>query len=594
MDNFLANNYPKASPPVQPLQLIGQLQGLVHQAQVNKLTGAQIAMGKNYAQAMGPNGQLNEGQLAELTAQNPETAMLAGQVELQGAGRVHAIADAKTAELGYAMTQNQDINQIISAAMANPTTSHIQKRIVQLASMKVVNPTQAADLIASMPPGNDPEANKRWILQHQLQNQQVGEQLKTIFGNYQVFSTGANNVIARVSPVTGVHPVGSFPAQLTPGTLAQPFSYVNPQTGQQQTTSLGTFLGTHGLLPNTGQPVPNIAAPGGVPAPGASPQAAQPGLGGVPPQEAMAALEAQGVKLPAGAAAPPGAMPPGGLPPPAPGTGTAAAGGAGGAGAGPASAAPGQPPGAPSLADASITTGLGPAQTAALGVAGHQSAAALTSLEEDMGNSSNGSQVRLQRMRLALNALEHSSTGAGTDVVQEAKNYIQSMGAATGQNWVPRVLGIPPKEALAKLDKLDPTAQYALATKYLTQMAMAQGAQYGAETNDKLAAAVAGNPNTHMPQLAAEDVLKVLMGMERYHQAEFASWRKYQAQNPNVGPQDFLPWSAQWTLKTDPRIFLTPNMTPAQTAALEKQIPKDQQAQFIARWKEMKADGLLQ
>ncbi len=593
MDNFLAGNYPKPSAPIAPLSLIGQLQGLVHQQQINRLTGADIAMGKNYAAATGPNGQLNESQLVNLTAQNPETAMLTGQVELQGAGRVHAIADAKTAELGYAMTQNHDINQVIGGAMANPTTPNIQKRIVQLTSMKVVNPTQAADLIASLPPGNDVAANKRWVLQHQLQNQNAGEQLKTIFGNYQIFPTGANNIIARVSPVTGVHPVGSFPAQLSPGTLAQPFTFVDPRNGQQRTTSLGTFLGTHGLLPGTGQPVPNIAAPGGVPsapAPGQSPAGA---VSGMPPQELAPALAAQGVKLPGGAGGPAAALPgaPSGGPVPmgAPSAGNAVAPGAGGG-------APGLPAGAspPSLASASIPTALGPGQAAALGVAGHQSAAALTELEADMGNSANGSQVRLQRMRLALNALEHSATGAGTDVVQEAKNYIQSMGAATGQNWLPRVLGIPPKEALAKLDKLDPTAQYALATKYLTQMAMAQGAQYGAETNDKLAAAVAGNPNMHMPQLAAEDVLKVLMGMERYHQAEYASWQKHLAQNPGTGAQDFLPWSAQWALKTDPRIFLTPNMTPAQTMALEKQIPKDQQAQFLARWQEMKTDGLLQ
>lgn len=576
MPNYLANNYPQPVRPPSILGMLGQVQGLVHQAQVNRLTGAQIAMGQNYAQATGPNGQINEGQLTSLTANNPQTSMLTGQTFLQGQQRVHAQADAQTAQLGYAMTQNADINQIIGSALTNPTSKNIQNHVVQLTSMKVISPTQAADLISSLPPGNDPKENAKWILGHQLQNQQVGEQLKTMFGNYQVFSTGAHNVVARVSPVTGIHPVVSFPQQLSPQTLAEPFSYVDPKTGATQTTSLGVFLGKHGLLPGT-QGAPNIAAPGAV-------MGGPEGQGQTAPN-AMQLAQMQAVQKQLQTQGGGASMP---VPPQA------------GVPAGPQQQAPAvqtqvgsSMPQTQGAGMPGVETAIGPGQQQALAVSGHQSATALASLEADVGNGQAGSQARLVRMQLALNALQKSATGGGTQVVQETQNYIQSMSNALGANWVARMLGMQPEQALAKLHELDPTAQRAVAQKYLTQMAMAQANLYGPETNEKLATAIEGTPNTQMPQLAAEDVLKVLMGMEKYHQAEYASWQQHVQTHPNVGAQDFLPWSAQWTLKTDPRIFLTPYMTPAQTAKLEKQIPKADQAQFIAQWKEMKARGLL-
>ncbi len=163
-----------------------------------------------------------------------------------------------------------------------------------------------------------------------------------------------------------------------------------------------------------------------------------------------------------------------------------------------------------------------------------------------------GAQGRIFTAQQALQALQAAPTGPGTDFVS----------AVNG------ILGSYPQIAPQFLQGITGQAQaYATnrdeAQKYMTQLSMGMASSMGQGTDEKLAVAIQGTPNIHIQNLAAQNVLKVQIELERMQQM---MWQEAQAQG--ITPANFANWKANWTTNHDPRAFIADQMPLAQRKKL--------------------------
>jgi hypothetical protein len=190
------------------------------------------------------------------------------------------------------------------------------------------------------------------------------------------------------------------------------------------------------------------------------------------------------------------------------------------------------------------------------GLAEAAAAAAKGSAEDqlDFRRDLPAAQGRIFTAQQALSALQDAKTGTGTVPLQTINGIINSYAPDALKAWVP---GYDPNMAINR----------DLAEKYMTQLTMGRAAQFGPTTDARLAAAFSGSANTHIQQLAAQDVLKVGIGLDRMNQAMGDDM-----QNQNVSPQDFSAWRQNWVRNHDPRAFVVDSMTPAQRGYLQKDL----------------------
>lgn len=127
----------------------------------------------------------------------------------------------------------------------------------------------------------------------------------------------------------------------------------------------------------------------------------------------------------------------------------------------------------------------------------------------------------------ALEKLGKTGTGPGTDELNHVKSFLQSA-------------GIPGFDA-DKITKFDE------AKKYLTDFVNQNGST---GTNDKLAAAFAGNPSVNISNAAAVDVAKSALALRRMKQAQLVEFEK-----SGLPDSDFTKWASRWQLGHDPRAY---------------------------------------
>lgn len=130
----------------------------------------------------------------------------------------------------------------------------------------------------------------------------------------------------------------------------------------------------------------------------------------------------------------------------------------------------------------------------------------------------------------ALEKLGTKGTGPGTETLNQIKSFILS-----------NVPGV--KES----DFNGTVGDYDKAKKYLTDFVNQTGSS---GTNDKLAAAFAGNPSVHISNAAAVDVAKTALALRRMKQAQLI-----EADKANVSPAQYSKWASQWNNRQDPRAF---------------------------------------
>jgi hypothetical protein len=125
------------------------------------------------------------------------------------------------------------------------------------------------------------------------------------------------------------------------------------------------------------------------------------------------------------------------------------------------------------------------------------------------------------------------TTGQGADFVNSVKSYLQTLGTTFTPADMQSI-------QQADFDKLG---------KYLQQAVNSQ--PFAASSNDKLAAAISGSPNTHISTLANKDVVSAMIAQERMKQAAYLDFS-----DTGQPPSKFGDFLAKWQTTHDPRAFL--------------------------------------
>lgn len=137
---------------------------------------------------------------------------------------------------------------------------------------------------------------------------------------------------------------------------------------------------------------------------------------------------------------------------------------------------------------------------------------------------------------LATNA---PTTGQGADAVRSIIGHLQTLGNIFTGGDITNI-------GQSKFEELG---------KYMQQAVNAS--PFAAGSNDKLAAAITGSPNTHMTNLANQDVLKAMIGLERMKQMAITDFN-----NQGGQPMNWTNFLRQWQTSHDPRAFIF-DMLPA-------------------------------
>jgi hypothetical protein len=148
------------------------------------------------------------------------------------------------------------------------------------------------------------------------------------------------------------------------------------------------------------------------------------------------------------------------------------------------------------------------------------------------------------------------TTGKGAEAVNTVKGYLQTLGSI----FTPADLQ---SIRQAKWEELGKYLQQAVNTN-----------PFAGGSNDKLAAAISGNPNTHISTLANTDVVKSMIALERAKQAAVAEF-----QNSGQPASAWADFKAKWQTGHDVRVFATDMMDDKQVREmLSKMSPAEQTA----------------
>jgi hypothetical protein len=203
----------------------------------------------------------------------------------------------------------------------------------------------------------------------------------------------------------------------------------------------------------------------------------------------------------------------------------------------------------------SVVTGASPGALEArkaMGQASGQQLAADTAQEANF----QADIVPLQKARDALIRLGTTGTGPGKEQINEIKSFAQSMGLGP-------LAGIDP-ENIKDFDE---------AKKYLTQYASQAGSP---NTNDKLAAAFAGNPSVGISNAASVDVLKTAMSLRRMQNAKV---RAFQASGEQ--PDTYNQWAAKFNSSQDPVAYGFDMMSPEQRKKYVSGLSQAERQKFV-------------
>ncbi|THD45891.1 MAG: hypothetical protein E8A46_27880, partial [Bradyrhizobium sp.] len=190
-----------------------------------------------------------------------------------------------------------------------------------------------------------------------------------------------------------------------------------------------------------------------------------------------------------------------------------------------------QPPG-------SIVAAPPPGSVEAQQVAGTESGKSLA----DARNRSLNFKQEVFPLEQAIPALEKLGTkgsGPGTESINHLKSFVLS--------------NIPGADFKGLKDDV---AIYDKAKQYLTDFVNQNG---NSGTNDKLAAAFAGNPSVNISNAAAVDVAKSALSLRRMKQAQLVAF-----EHSGLPESDYAKFASKWNAHADPRAYGFDLMTPAQ------------------------------
>ncbi|GBR43384.1 hypothetical protein [Gluconobacter roseus] len=209
-------------------------------------------------------------------------------------------------------------------------------------------------------------------------------------------------------------------------------------------------------------------------------------------------------------------------------------------------------------------------QRAAAEVAGH----AAGDQFGQAGQLSAGFGDRMYRSQKALQLLQEISPASGKPA--ELHNRIVNVAVSLGMTT-----------------PSDKAAAYDEANKYLTQLAASQPG--AAHSDAQLATALAGNPSTHINNLAAQDALRANIALDRRANAAYLAFhQQYPGTAAQVHANEWPAFQNDYTTKKDARAFMFDIMTPEQRARLWSSMDGKQRQAFRSELRGAMATGLVQ
>lgn len=168
----------------------------------------------------------------------------------------------------------------------------------------------------------------------------------------------------------------------------------------------------------------------------------------------------------------------------------------------------------------------------------------------------------------ALEKLGTKGTGPGTEAINRLKSFIAS--------------NIPGADFKGMTDDV---AAFDKAKKYLTDFVNQNG---NSGTNDKLAAAFAGNPSVNISNAAAVDVAKSALSLRRMKQAQLVAF-----EHSGLPESDFAKFASKWAIGVDPRAYGFDLMTPAQRKSTLENLPKGKRELFMMNVQDAAQQGMI-
>jgi hypothetical protein len=184
-------------------------------------------------------------------------------------------------------------------------------------------------------------------------------------------------------------------------------------------------------------------------------------------------------------------------------------------------------------------------------------------------NAASGFGNRMFQLNQALEGLQNTTTGKGSGNLQAIKSYLQTSGAG-------QYLGIDPNSV----------SEYDKANKYLTQYALSQANSFGEGTDSKLATTLSGNASTSISNLAAQDVVRANMGLERMKQAQVQAFNQ-----SGLPPSQYQKFATSWNSNVDPRVFIIDSMSDQGREKLRQSMTPQQLQTFTQEYSQARANG---
>lgn len=180
---------------------------------------------------------------------------------------------------------------------------------------------------------------------------------------------------------------------------------------------------------------------------------------------------------------------------------------------------------------------------------------------------------------LVADQQSNAQSGTRINMLQNAQQALSSADSGQKSEGLQNLRGALVTFGLASKEQAGKVASYDEANKYLTQYAQNKAASFGHGTDSQLAAAMTGNGSTKISNLAAQDVVKVNIGLERMEQARMQAW-----QNSGLQPSQYAQWKSQFGSTMDPRVFIADQMDPAKVQSMVKSMNPKQQATFRTQY----------
>lgn len=209
--------------------------------------------------------------------------------------------------------------------------------------------------------------------------------------------------------------------------------------------------------------------------------------------------------------------------------------------------------------------------SAAADVASGGSAKAYQALRDDVGSSG----ARIFQLGKALTALEGTNTGPGTDSVNNVKSFL----LAQSPDFLAKIMpGVDPNKI----------KNYDEANKYLTAYASGAAGAVGPHTDNQLATALSANASTKISNLAAKDVVKANIALEKMKQAAAIQFK-----NSGEAPQNFSDWYANYNKFADPRAFLADQQSAKERRTMIDKMNTKEQASYVNSFKAAVKSGVI-